>query len=303
MSQKRRTVRDLKTGELKPVWKEHSIVLNSPSSWNGFFLNAAQNPQVEVDQVVSTDYVFFLQTGAPLSLEFKSDGAVTRKTINPGQVSFIPAHVTFSSRTETSGMVVALILEKDFIYNTSAELGDVLKNDLHCLHGVDDPLARELMTSIHHEAQNSAPEGGMYAEFLATTITGHLLHRYQNLTLEEGRSGKGLPKFTLRKVLEFINDHLAHEMTLKQLASVAQMSPFYFSRMFKLSTGFSPHEYVTRRRVYKAKDLFTGKYESITQVATEVGFYDQSHLSRHFRKVIGISPGQFLRSFGRQREV
>jgi AraC family transcriptional regulator len=104
-------------------------------------------------------------------------------------------------------------------------------------------------------------------------------------------------------VLDFINDNLASDISLKELAGVARMSPFYFSRMFKLSTGCSPHEYVTRRRVYKAKDLFGGKFESISQVAIEVGFYDQSHLSRHFRKIVGLSPGQFLRNFGRGREL
>jgi AraC family transcriptional regulator len=72
------------------------------------------------------------------------------------------------------------------------------------------------------------------------------------------------------------------------------MSPDYFARLFKASTGQPPHQYVVEARVRKAKELLTTGQFTISEAAHQVGFVDQSHLSRHFKRVFGLAPKRLL---------
>ena len=81
--------------------------------------------------------------------------------------------------------------------------------------------------------------------------------------------------------------------TLEQLAAVARLSPYHFARQFKTATGLPPHEYVISRRVERAKQFLQGGDLSLAEVAAHAGFSDQSQFSRHFKRLVGVTPGQF----------
>ncbi|MEL6166985.1 MAG: AraC family transcriptional regulator, partial [Cyanobacteria bacterium J06628_3] len=91
--------------------------------------------------------------------------------------------------------------------------------------------------------------------------------------------------------------YLDSDLSLNQLASSVQMSPHYFSRLFKETTGFTPHQYVINCRVKRAKELLKQGKLSIAEIAKEVGFVDQSHLHRYFKRKVGITPKQFSQQY------
>ena len=81
---------------------------------------------------------------------------------------------------------------------------------------------------------------------------------------------------------------------MKQLAAVARLSPYHFARQFKAATGLPPHQYVILRRVERAKQLLqTGGGFSLAEVAARAGFSDQSQFTHHFKRLVGVTPGQF----------
>ena len=111
--------------------------------------------------------------------------------------------------------------------------------------------------------------------------------------LERGRDGV-LPRGRLRAVVEYIEEHLDGGPSLVQLAAVARLSPYHFARQFKAATGLPPHQFVILRRVERAKQLLhAGTDLSLAEVALHAGFSDQSQLSRHFKRLVGVTPGQF----------
>src|SRR3979409_1878484 len=136
----------------------------------------------------------------------------------------------------------------------------------------------------------------MYAEALSTALAVRLLREYGAGRPKLKRRYGGLQRKKLVRAVEYIQDQVDTNLTVSGIAQAVCMSPYHFMRLFKESTGQSPHQYVIEARVRKAKALLaTGKL-TIREAALYVGFADQSHLTRHFKRVFGIPPGTFLSS-------
>lgn len=101
----------------------------------------------------------------------------------------------------------------------------------------------------------------------------------------------GRERGAVRKARRYIEEHYSEDISIQQLASVAHLSPFHFIRVFAKETGLPPHVYLNQVRVRRAKDLLSCGY-SIAAAACETGFVDQSHLTRHFKRILGFTPGQ-----------
>jgi len=108
------------------------------------------------------------------------------------------------------------------------------------------------------------------------------------------RRPHGLSPRRLQAVLGYIREHLQAPLTLRDLAAVAHLSPYHFARRFKASTGLPPHQYIIARRIERAKQLLRGQDDlSLAQVAARVGFWDQGHFTRHFKRLVGVTPKRF----------
>jgi transcriptional regulator of acetoin/glycerol metabolism/AraC-like DNA-binding protein len=103
----------------------------------------------------------------------------------------------------------------------------------------------------------------------------------------------GLSPAAMRRVREYVDAHLGGSIDLATLAGVAGVSIHHFARGFKQSAGVTPHHYLTQKRVERAQDLLAHTDLSLSEISLAVGFSDQSHLARHFRQMLGVTPGQF----------
>jgi AraC family transcriptional regulator len=98
----------------------------------------------------------------------------------------------------------------------------------------------------------------------------------------------------LHQVIAYIHEYLDRDLRLAELARIAQLSPYHFSRLFKQSMGLAPHQYHTQCRVERAKQLLLSGELTLPEVACAVGFASQSHLNYHFKRWVGVTPRQFL---------
>ena len=99
-----------------------------------------------------------------------------------------------------------------------------------------------------------------------------------------------LARSELHHAVEYIHDNLGNDLSLRKIANAAGISTNYFASLFKQTTGQSPHQYVIRQRIEKAKPLLRRSDLSIGEIALQVGFYDSSHLTRHFKRLTGLTP-------------
>src|SRR5262249_10872025 len=106
----------------------------------------------------------------------------------------------------------------------------------------------------------------------------------------EHRSTAALSSKQLERVGTFVRTNLASELTIDRLAMLVNMSPFHFARCFKQTTGLTPHQFVTRERIERAKTMLAQGRQPIGDIGMAVGFSSQSHFADVYRRVTGTSP-------------
>ena len=140
---------------------------------------------------------------------------------------------------------------------------------------------------------DGSPAGAIYGESLANALGVYLLKRYAVRPLTPVVVKGGLPGYRLKRVLDYIANSLEENISLSQLAAIAGMSPHYFSELFKQSTGRTPHNYVVRERIERAKQRLRDPKCSIVEAGLDAGFQNSSHFARIFRRLEGITPSRF----------
>lgn len=151
-----------------------------------------------------------------------------------------------------------------------------------------DRLTPALLGTLSGEA------GPLLAGQLLLSLAAHLCEAYGGLAPRSARPG-GLAPWQERRARELIAGNLAREMSLAEVAAECRLSPWHFSRAFKASTGVTPHGWLQRCRIERARSLLRDADLSLAQVSQATGFADQSHFTRVFRRAAGISPGAWRR--------
>lgn len=139
------------------------------------------------------------------------------------------------------------------------------------------------------------PSDHMYADVLGGLLAHELLRLQDRPTSTRADPG-GLAPWQRKRVMEFIRERLAEDVTIDALADVARLSPFHFVRAFKQSFGDPPHRYLMARRIERAQALLADPGRSVTEIAMNVGYAGPSAFSAAFRRMTGCTPRDYRRS-------
>jgi AraC-like DNA-binding protein len=145
----------------------------------------------------------------------------------------------------------------------------------------------EFCSSIEHERSK------LQRETLLRDLLTELVIRYSESAISFTAIGN--ERRAVQQARDYLTDNYAKNISLEELASVTQMSPFHFNRVFRREVGMPPHAFQIQVRVLKARDLLQ-KGAPISVCAMQTGFADQSHLNRHFKRLAVVTPGQYLNS-------
>lgn len=151
-----------------------------------------------------------------------------------------------------------------------------------------DPVIWHLGREVRRTLLSPGSPTGIYLESLAVVLCQHTLGTYTRN--EVGGAIGALPMYKLKRVIEFIEHNLSEPITFRDIAAHVHVSPFHFSRAFKLATGKTPHHFVTEKRIEAAKKFLVETDESIACIAYQVGFRSQSHFTSVFCKYVGVTP-------------
>lgn len=210
-----------------------------------------------------------------------------------GDVFFCPAHVTTAVRSEKAFECVLLCLAPTVFSRVAVDSGGVPLGDTAPAIMRKDSFVQRIVTSLADEADREGRAGGeLFASSLATALGVHVAREYASGS-ESQKPVARLSDDELARLGRHIEHSLDTPLTLEALAAVVGRSRFHFARLFKASTGVTPHQYVVRKRVEVARELLRAG-GVIAEVAAAVGFASQSHLHLHIRRAFGCTPGQLV---------
>jgi AraC family transcriptional regulator len=288
------------SGELFPGNALCQVVLSSAGTkWNDVVLEQHDFLSIELADVMYKRHVVVINIGHPITCEFKKKGRFRRALKEKDAISFFPSCQPFFLRLKLErdvfGAFIRLGLDPIFV----SRIAEGMELDSDRIELVEqrretDLALRHIALALRAGVQTGDAGDRMYAEALSTALAVHLLREYGATRPKLKRRYGGLPGEKLVRAVEYIQDQLDTDLTVSGIAQAVCMSPYHFMRLFKESTGQSPHQYVIEARVRKAKELLaTGKL-TISEAAYHVGFVDQSHLTRHFKRLFGMPPKTFL---------
>jgi AraC family transcriptional regulator len=153
----------------------------------------------------------------------------------------------------------------------------------------------KLLACMAAEVNDGCPTGAVYEEFLSLGLAAYLEARFSHNNPEGNLLKREFSKVQSQRLVEYILTNLNHDMSLSELANLVDMGPRQFSRLFFNTFGDAPHRYVTKERVSRAKELLANG-SSFAEAAHVVGFANQSHFTRVFRRFAGAPPGRFRKA-------
>ena len=217
--------------------------------------------------------------------EYRGEFAVGEFILNPAYRSSFYA---WESTDET----VVFCLEPAFLSRIARET-ECLNPDKIELKPIlcgRDPHIEYIARSFLSEMQTDGLGGRLYSETLATQLGIQLLRNYSAFPIDLKQYDSGLSLRKLQTVIDYIQANLEEKISLNTLAEITEISPYYFCRLFKKSTGITPYQYFIKCRIDRAKVLLKERKMSISDVAFEVGFSNQSHFTKHFKRLVGTTP-------------
>jgi AraC-like DNA-binding protein len=201
--------------------------------------------------------------------------------LNPGEV-----HAP-KSATESGWGLRVIYLEKDFFQSRSADFGFGVPRFVKPF--VQDVALAASLLRLHHKLERDADtldiENNL-AEVFAHLGERHVHESKNDSTIRDERD-------KMIRVKDYLHSFYRKNISVEDLAEIAQLSRFHLMRTFRRNVGLSPHAYLTQIRVEAAKKLLS-EGASIVDVASDTGFTDQSHFTRHFKRITGVTPGRHL---------
>lgn len=207
------------------------------------------------------------------------------------RMCLMPKGQTFSAHWKNEFEYIAVEFSQNMLSQTALEMN--LSPNINLKENVvpqKDLLIQHLSLAFLAESAKNETSSRLFSESLAQTLMFHLIKNYTTAELQNTRFLGGISGKKLNKVKEFINENLEHDLTISEIASIADLSYFHFARSFRKTTGFTPQQYITNRRIEKAKELLAKSNLPIVEVGFQTGFKNQSHFTTIFRKFTSLTP-------------
>ncbi|REE99635.1 helix-turn-helix domain-containing protein [Thermomonospora umbrina] len=213
----------------------------------------------------------------------------------PGATTFIPGSRRRWSHYEGEGIAYASIRLDPDVLGPLEELPAQV--DFIGFTNRPDPFVHHLVHVLAEETRRGEDAGDLFADGVAGALMLHLLRRHSDAAPRAlRRPTPPMPGAVLRRVLEHLHDNLGEDLRIATLADLAGVDRYRFGRCFKAATGLSPHRYVLERRLERAAGLLRADgRRPIADIAHQVGFSSQSHLTTAFRRRYGTTPHAYRR--------
>jgi len=243
------------------------------------------------------DHVISIFMGAPVRVACRYAGRTHRRLQAHGDIDVVPAGVDGAWVDESPATALVVRVSPTLLHTAAEELGMLTTRvAIAPQYQLRDPQIEHIGWALKAELEAGYPGGRLYADSLGLALATRLLYLGEAPTTLRSNKRHTLSEWQQRRVVEYIEMHLDHNLSLNQLAGVAGVCTSHFKALFRQSLGLPVHQYVVRRRVDRARTLLLEGQLSPCQVALESGFAHQSHMARWMRRLLDVTPADIVRS-------
>lgn len=291
-----------------PLWEMRSDLNAVPSAtsrgrpWEGVTVDRhtwpsggqASSPPLEHD-------VIAMRISGNVRLTQTCGGRTHSSTASPGNITLDPRGMESRWSWDQPGEVAIVRVPTGLLADAAqATLRTPLaQTELENCYGRRDPFVQRVIALLLDELALPAHPGQTFiTQALSSALACHMLHRYN---AHDGRAAplpSALHARAVLRVREFIEQNLHEPVSLDTLAAVANVSRFHFARVFRESTGVSAMVYLEQVRIARAQALIRTGRLPLAQIASQVGFVDQSYFTKRFRLATGMTPAAYARAVG-----
>lgn len=233
----------------------------------------------------------------PTEVSRKIDGGPGNKQlIGPRRICLTPGNATTTWEHHGHPEILQVYLRSSIYQAAVSEIYncDMASAELVPRFAILDPMLEQLAIAITTALRDGTAGDELYVDTLAQMMAVHLARSHS----AQSRPVRTMPSpsmsgWRMRRVIEYIEEHLDGDLSLEAMAAEVDISPVYLARAFKAAIGQSPHRYVLGRRVERSKELLRNTDIPVVDVALSSGFSSQSHLSYWFQRYVGVSPAAY----------
>jgi AraC family transcriptional regulator len=276
--------------EAARVLPQTPLVASYHTGWKGLtFTHYCHPPHKTLEHCLLQHSLVITSPKSCFQAERSVDGKFKHYAHGNGRIDLIPAFInhwtSWEREVEFSTIAICPTL-LDRITQESMQR----EVELIPQFSIDDLAIQQLALALKTEIQTGCMSGRLYGEALGTALAARLVQNYAVGKPAIEFKANGLPRSQLERVIDYIQANLTQDLSILDLATLTGMSESHFSRSFKRSIGVAPYQYLMQQRVERAKQLLKQQVISISDIALDCGFANQTHLTKVFHQMTGMTP-------------
>ncbi len=292
------TTKRLVSPEQLPDWVPCRVQAASDTlGWAGLAFRAYRHPAYDVEMPGIRDYLVVRYRSGCAGIHRRFEGRWSRAAVVPGDLSLLTRSETTHWHWKHAVDVDHVYLSEQLMSGVAQEMFDRALPDvrLHDLLKASDAAVHRCIEALAGEAAAGQPGSALCAQALGLELSVHLLRRFSSVVFRPQASHGGLSATQRRQVEDCIEASLHEPLTLESLAGVVHLGVCTFVRRFRQTFGDTPHAYLVKRRVERARELLQHGRMPLKQVAAACGFSDQAHMTRTLRSHLQTTPAALRR--------
>jgi AraC family transcriptional regulator len=282
---------------LMPRNRSLPLLLKREASWEGISLAHYRMARGYLAEHQNKEHLITVSLADNCRGEIRTPRGFSARDREKGSVCVIPSGHPFAVEIGAESEHLVMLLDPSLVLRAAAEFSAPIQSEVVETAAPNDPVIMSIGLALMAELETEKESGRMFADSLANILALHLLRHYTSGTHSLQPFVAGLSGKKLRLVLDFIETNYAGDLGLAELAAVAGMSTFHFAREFKRATGATPHQYLIKFRIERAKELLSRSEMPLVDVGFQAGFSHQSHFTRLFHKLTGTTPQSYRLMF------
>jgi AraC family transcriptional regulator len=289
-----RRISVIRNEKIVPLFPSKPINSKLRSPVSGLIIETHALGAIELPAHEHSSYCLSLHLGDPIEQEWWSGGRNGIESYRTGSMSLISPGTHHRTYMNRPSRLLILSFEESHLLRAAREIGKSRVTVASRLRFEDHQL-HLLMSEFQREMESGWETGTLYQEHLGFLFSIALIQKFNEGTAALPIVKGGMTRVRLQRVLDYIAANNHRDITLTDLAEVADLSRFHFARLFRLQMGTTPHRYLIDRRLERAKALLRHDTSLVTDIALETGFRSNGHFSRAFRRYVGVSPTEWKR--------